>query len=343
VGQVAKFQRAEARDWAKEHLRGVAGCVSPTLRSDLSGLNEMAIRHDVRREKELGFKGILLVSETGTTPEEMRQFVDITVDEAGDELITILQASEQTLQDNIDLIKYAEQAGADLVLPSFPLMFYPQSEDEVFEFFKGMADATSMGMIVFAIHLWNFGRLHSSTFSPKLIRRMVDACPNVVAIKNEIGHPTVAGVSEVFERFRDDVVVTDPMEHNAPAWTAAYGMQFLGTSNYEYAGDAVPRMFALLQDRATYDEAMDLYWSMQPARLANLAVMGEAIAGTSLVHRLVWKYQNWLQGFNGGPIRFPQGRINDAQMARLRASLVASGLPVTDDPDEAFFVGRNPA
>jgi dihydrodipicolinate synthase/N-acetylneuraminate lyase len=343
VVRLAKFGQGEGRDWAKQNLRGVAGCVSPTFTNDLRGLNEAAIRHDVRLEKELGFAGILLVSETGTTPAEMREFVDITVDAAGGDLITILQASEQTLQDNIDLIAYAENAGADLVLPSFPLMFHPQTEDEVYDFFKGMADSTSMGMIVFAIHLWNFGRLHPSTFSPRLIRRLVDDCPNVVAIKNEIGHPTVAGVSEVFERFNDEVVVTDPMEHNAPAWTCAYDMQFLGTSNYEYAGSAVPRMFDLLQDRGTYDEAMELYWQMHPARLANLAVMGEAIAGTSLVHRLAWKYQNWLQGFNGGPIRFPQGRLNDGQMARLRSSLVAAGLPVTDDPDERFFVGRLPS
>jgi dihydrodipicolinate synthase/N-acetylneuraminate lyase len=340
---MARFGRDDAREWAREHLRGVAGCVAPTLTTDLKGLNEAAIRHDVRREKELGFAGMLLVAEVGTTPAEMRDFIDIAVDEAGGELITILQASEQTLQDNIDLIAHAEQAGADLVLPSFPLMFYPQSEDEVHAFFTGMADSTSMGMIVFAIHLWNFGRLHPSTFSPALIRRLVDDCPNVVAIKNEIGHPTVAGVTEVFERFGDEVVVTDPMEHNAPTWARAYGMQFLGTSNYEYAGAAVPEMFALLQDRDRYDEAMDLYWKMQPARLANLAVMGEAIAGTSLVPRLIWKYQGWLQGFNGGPIRFPQGRITDAQMARLRGSLVAAGLPVTDDPDAEFFVGRNPA
>lgn len=340
---MAKFNPAEAREWAKQHLRGVAGCVAPTLTNDLTGLNEKAIRHDVALEKELGFAGILLVAETGTTPAEMRQFVEIAVDEAGDDLITILQASEQTLDDNIALIRHAENHGVDLVLPSFPLMFYPQSEDEVYDFFKGMADATGMGMIVFAIHLWNFGRLHPSGFSPRLIRRLVDDCPNVVAIKNEIGSPTVAGISEVFERFNDEVVVTDPMEHNAPTWTAAYEMQFLGTSNYEYAGDAVPRMFKLLGDRAHYDEAMELYWKMHPARLANLAVMGEAIAGTSLVHRLAWKYQNWLQGFNGGPIRFPQGRINDGQMARLRSSLVAAGLPVTNDPDSAFFVGRNPA
>jgi dihydrodipicolinate synthase/N-acetylneuraminate lyase len=339
---MARFAPGEARDWAREHLRGVAGCLSATMRSDFSGLNETAIRHDVRLEIEQGYAGMLLVAENGTTPEEMRQFIDIAIDEAAGRLITILQASEPSLETNIELIRYAEAAGVDLVLPSFPLTFYPLSEDDVYDYFKGMADASSMGFIVFAIHLWNFARLHPSTFSPQLIARLVADCPNVVGIKNEIGSPGVAGLSEVFERFGDQVVVTDPFEMNAPAWTRVYDMQFLGTSNYEYLGPVVPRMFDLLRDGDGYEEAMELYWRVHPARQANMRIMGEAVAGTNLVPRLLWKYQGWLTGYNGGPIRSPQGRITDSQMKTLRASLVASGVPVPDEPDAAFFVGRHP-
>ena len=72
-------------------------------------------------------------------------------------------------------------------------------------------------------------------------------------------------------------------------------------------------------------------------------IVSATVALTSLVPRFVWKYQGWLNGFNGGPLRQPQQRINDAQMKQLRAAAVKAGLPVTDDPDELFFVGRNPA
>jgi hypothetical protein len=198
-------------------------------------------------------------------------------------------------------------------------------------------------MFVFAIHLWNFGRLHPSAFSPQLIGRLVDDCPNVAAIKNEIGTPGVAGLSEVFERFNDRVVVTDPFEMNAPAWARAYGMQFLGTSNYEYVGGVVPKMFDLLQRADGYDQAMDLYWQVQPARQANMRLMGEATAGTSVVPRMLWKYQGWINGFNGGPVRSAlSGRVNDSQMRTFRTAVAASGLPVPDEGDDAFFVGRNP-
>lgn len=339
---MARYGRGEARAWAREHLRGVAGCLSCTLRADLEGLNERATRHDVRLQIEQGYAGTLLVSENGTTPSEMRELIDIAVDEADGRLITILQASEPTLAQNLDLIAYAENAGVDIVLPSFPLTFYPLSEDDVYDYYTALASSTSMGMIVFAIHLWNFGRLHPSSFSPRLIARLIEDCPNVVAVKNEIGAPGVAGISEVFERFRDQVVITDPFEMNAPTWVRAYDMQFLGTSNYEYLGPVVPRMFELLRTPGGYDEAMELYWKVQPARQANMRIMGEAVAGTNLVPRIIWKYQGWLNGYNGGPIRSPQGRISDGQMQALRASLVASGLSVPEEDDAAFFVGRHP-
>lgn len=337
-----RYEAEEARDWAREHMRGVAGCVAPTVRSDFRGLNHAAIRHDIGLEKQLGFAGILLVGETGTTPDEMREFIDLAVSEAGGDLLTIVQASEPTLERNIELVRYAEAAGVDLVLPSFPAAFYPMTEDDVYEYYTALASSTSLGMFVFAIHLWNFGRLHPSSFSPRLIGRLVDDCPNVVAIKNEIGAPGVAGISEVFERFNDRVVVTDPFEMNAPAWCKAYGMQFLGTSNYEYVGGVVPKMFELLQKPDGYDAAMELYWQVHPARLANMRLMG-AIAGTSVVHRMLWKYQGWLNGFNGGPIRSAlSGRVSDEQMRSFRAAVATSGLPVPDEGDEAFFVGRNP-
>jgi 4-hydroxy-tetrahydrodipicolinate synthase len=340
----ARYGPGEAREWAREHLRGVAGCVAPTVTADYVRLNEAAIRHDVRREKELGFAGILLVGETGTTPSEMREFIDVAVDESAGDLLTIVQASEATLEANIDLVRYAEEAGVDVVLPSFPASFYPRTEDDVHAYYTALASSTSLAMIVFAIHLWNFARLHPSGFSPDLIGRLVADCPNVGAIKNEIGAPGIAGIAEVFERFNETVVVSDPFEMNAPAWVRAYGMRFLGTSNYEALGPAVPRIFELLHTQGGYQAAMDLYWQVHPARQANMQLMAATTGGTAVVARMLWKYQGWVNGFNGGPIRSAlSGRITDAQMRIFRAAAQAAGLPVPEEADDAFFVGRNPA
>ncbi len=266
---MADYTRAEARDWAKANMQGVCGCMLPTFNSSLTKVNERAIRHDICLEKKLGFWGTLLVSECGTTNAEMRQVIDISVDETkmiG--LHTALLGSFPTLNDTIEMVRYAEHAGVDLVLLSYPLMFYPLSEDDVYEYTRAVAESTNLGIMLFCVDQWNFGRLHPSTFSPSLIGRLIDGVKNIVAVKNEIGHPGVGGMAEVFIRFKDRVVVCDPFEQNSPAWTMTFGMPFMGSSNYEYMGGEVIKYFNLLQKKQL-DAAMEIYWRLHPARQAN--------------------------------------------------------------------------
>jgi 4-hydroxy-tetrahydrodipicolinate synthase len=340
---MAKYEIGDARAWALETLAGCCGCVMPTFTSDVRRLNEKAIRHDVAHEKALGMRNILIVAEGGTTRQELHRFIDVCVDEAGDDLVTMAQASEPTFDDMVEVMRYAEHAGVDLVLPSYPLTYHPTSIDQLFEDTRRLIDSTWLGVMLFAIDQWNFSRLHPAAFPVGLLERLVNSCPNLAGIKNEVGVPYAGGLVDIFEKFGGRVVVTDPFEHNAPIWIRHYGMRYLGTSNYEAMGDSVPRMVALLSDSATWDEGMELYWRLAPVRRANSAIASATVALTQLVPRAVWKYQGWLLGFNGGPLRGPQQRITAAQMATLRAGAAAAGLPVTSDSDELFWVGRNPA
>jgi|SRR5882757_2326850 len=337
-----KYQIGEARSWALSSLRGCCGCISPTFTNDLTELNEVAIRHDVTVAKAHGLTGLLIVSEAGTTPAEMGRFTEVVVDEAGEDLITVLQASQPTLAETIASVQQGAAYGVDLVMPSYPLYFNPTSTDEVAAFTKAVADAGNIGVIIFAMDQWNFSRLHAAGFSVELLEQMIDGIPQVVAIKNEVGGPGVGGIAAVFERFNGEVVVTDPLEFNSPAWIANYGMQFMGTSNYELTGPVIPQMFKLLSQPATWAKGMELYWQIAPARRAHASVCTPLVANSGLVPRMHWKYQGWLNGYNGGPIRQPHMRVSAGQMATLRNAALASRLDVTSDADELFYVGRNP-
>jgi 4-hydroxy-tetrahydrodipicolinate synthase len=312
------------------------------LNSSLTTVNEPALRHDLRREAELGYWGTLLVSECGTTEHEMRDVIDIAVAESRSlGLRTMLQGSFPTLEVTVEMTRYAERAGADLVLLSYPLTFHPAREDDILAYTRAVAEATDLGIMLFCVNQWDFARLHPSGFSPDLIGRILDDVPTVVAVKNEIGGPGVGGIAEVFWRFGDRVVVTDPFEQNAPAWVTAYGMQFMGSSNYEYMGDGPVRMFDLLHAEKL-DEAMELYWRLHPARQANAQLAASYMPGAGLIHRLLWKYQYWLNGFNGGPIRQPHLRLTSGQRALAREGLRRSGLTLAEGADDDFFVGRCP-
>ena len=334
------YARNEARDWAAGRFRGVCNVIIPSFVQDLSDIDEVGIRHDVRLQIERGFAGFLAVSETATTAEEYLRFVQIAADEAAGRQLLIHHASFNTLEENIALANRAAEAGAHLALLSYPPSFYPLSQDDVENYTRRFCEEVDLAVILFPVPLWGFERLHPASLSIDMLERLVDDLPTVVAVKAEGGHPSIAGFTEVWNRLSDRIIVTMPIEKQAIPLATILPLQVIATSNTEYLGDTAPRMLALAQ-AGKHAEAMRLFWQVDPARRANDRI--DAIGSANSVHRMAWKYQAWLNGYNGGPLRMPTARLVSDQMRMLRAGLEASGLPVTNDPDEAFFLGRSAA
>ncbi len=336
---MAQYKRNEAREWARQHLVGCSGVTIPSYTRDLQSLNQQGIRHDIQRIVELGYTYTLLCTEVAITPEENAQFTAIAKETAAGKLGLFFHAGFGTLEENIRAVKLAEQAGADIVLLSYPSNFWPSSEQEIYEYTKTFCDATDLAVMLFAIPLWGFERVHPQGMSPELIQRLIDECPNIVALKAEQGFPHIAGLVDSFERFNDQIVVTCPIESDVIPLLRYMDMQFSGTSYTQWMGDHFVKTFNLARE-GNFDEAMKLYWQAQPARGAVGAATGAYMAGSNYINRAHWKYMDWLAGFNGGPLRAPIARIPDRQMKVLRQGLIASGLPCTDDPDSEFLVGR---
>ncbi len=165
---------------------------------------------------------------------------------------------------------------------------------------------------------------------------------NVVAIKYEVGRPGIAGDFEFWKMVRNKrILFSDPLEAHAPLTVEMFGQQWMGTSNYEYFGDRVPKCFKMLRD-GQYEAAMEIYWSLQPVRTTRVAIQG-SFAGANFIHRYLWKYQAWLHGYAGGPMRQPIMKLTDAQMKTVRAGLVRGGFEPEDAPPAKFYEGRHPA
>lgn len=331
------YDRSDARAWAEERLQGVCNVIIPSYTADLRKLNEAGIRHDVRRQIELGFTGFLLVAETALTVEEYLRFTTIAAAEAQGRQLLIHHASFNTLEENVEVANRAAEAGAELALLSYPPCFYPRSEAEIEAYTRAFCEQVDLAVMLFPVPLWGFERLHPACLSIDLMERLVEDLPNIVSIKAEGGHPSIGGFTEAWNRLSDRVVVTMPLENQAIPLATILPLQLIATSNTEYYGSAVPQMLALARE-GKHVEAMRLFWQIDPARRAGEKI--GAIGGANMVHRMAWKYQAWLSGYNGGPLRQPTARIVGDQMKMLRNGLIAAGLPVTDDPDEAFFVGR---
>ena len=335
------YQKQDARAWARQHLVGCSAVTIPSYSADLKRLNERGIRHDIARVVDLGFSYTLLCTEVAITPEENAQFTAWARETAGDKLGLFFHAAWGTLADNIEAVQLAERAGADIVLLSYPPQFWPTTEQEIHDYTKAFCDATNLGVMLFPIPLWGFERVTPAGMSLDLVRRLLKDCPNIVAIKSEQGFPLPAGICEMYHHFRDEVVISCPIEGDVIPLMSLMKIQFSGTSNTQWMSDWFPRTFELAR-QGRWEEAMQRYWQVHPARLASGSVQAASVPGASVLNRTAWKYQDWLAGFNGGPLRAPASRIPDRFMKPLRQALVASGLPVTADPDPAFMVGRHP-
>jgi 4-hydroxy-tetrahydrodipicolinate synthase len=339
---IMNYTKAEAKAWARENMRGVCNVIMPTFNRDLRALNEKAIRHDVRRNIELGFWGSLVVSECGTTRDEYLKFLQIVVEEAAGRLRVVVQGSFDTLADDIEMIKRSEEAGADVLLLSYPPTFYPRNDQDIYDFTSTVLAETNLATVLFAVHQWNFDRVHPASLSVDLVDKLADL-PNAVAIKCEGAPPGNGALVEILDRCSDRLLISDPRESSSPGWVKLFGMQWMGTSNFEYFGSIVPRYFSAMH-KGDWQSAMELYWQMHPARSARLADMA-SFAGANFIHRASWKYQGWLNGFNGGPLRMPVMRIADGQAKRLRDAAARSKLIPESEMGslDEYYLGRNPA
>jgi dihydrodipicolinate synthase/N-acetylneuraminate lyase len=334
------YTKAEAKEWAQAQMRGVCNVIIPSYTHDLKRLNEKAIRHDVRQNMAHKFWGALLVSEAGTTLDEMRQFMEIAVNEARGHHHFLLHGTFDTAEDTVAMAQAAAQIGVSGLLLGYPNSFYPKTAREIYDYSAHVCNNTDLGVVLFAASHWNFGRIHPSGFPPDVLIELADL-PNVVAIKHEVARPGVGGFHQFWKLARDkQILVSDPLEANSPMWVDLFGMQWMGTSNYEWWGPRIPEYFAHLHD-GDYDKAMEIYWQIQPARAARAAEQA-TFAGANFIHRYLWKYQAWLTGYNGGPLRQPAMKLADAPMRRLREALQRSQIPCETAEVADFFVGRNP-
>jgi 4-hydroxy-tetrahydrodipicolinate synthase len=336
------YTRAEAREWAREKLVGAINCTIPSFTSDLRAINEKAIRHDAALAKEHGFLGTLGVSEVSITLPEYLDFLRIVRDENGDDFVVVHHGSWSNLEQNLEAVRGAELAGADLVLLSYPPNFYPESEDDIYDYTKAVCDATNLAVILFPMYLWGFSpRIHPSDIPARLIRRLIDDCSNIAVIKAEGGFPSMQSVIECQRLFGDEVVISMPIEGELIPLSQVMPIQLSATSDHEYYGPMIPRVMRLLRD-GKYGEATEIYWQLHPARKIKAGLV-QQLHGGAFLNRQAWKFQGWLQGYNGGPLRQPTQRIHDAQMTALRKGLIDAGLKPSMDPFREFFIGRNPA
>ena len=129
------YNRATAKAYAREHLRGIWAAAMTPFRNDLS-IDEAGFRRNLRHWfHDLGIDGVFVAGKQGeffsmSVPERKRTF-EIAVDAAKKHgFQTIMSCSDQNMDVVIDLAKHAEAIGADYIVVHAPVLHFFKAQDE---------------------------------------------------------------------------------------------------------------------------------------------------------------------------------------------------------------------
>lgn len=327
---------SDLKKWARDRLRGVENLTLPSFTADMSALDETGIRWDVRLAKEHGFFSTLCAAEQHLSMAEAKRFVEIAVDEAGDDLLVSTTLFRDSMAENRELLSHAVQAGAHTALLGYPPAFLPRSEDEIHDVTREICASSDIGIVLYATSNLNFQRFHPSGFPPHLMERIA-RLPNVVGVKIGSGDPVF--IAECFARCAEHALVNVTMSDWAPITVQKLNQQWIGASCYEMLQSPdkpyVVDMFHCLL-RGEYQAAVDIYWRIQPL----YGLFGQHIMGImqGFYPWAMFKYYQWCVGGNGGLPR-SAGRLFMHQMMGAKMAYRMAGIEPRE-PDAEFFAGR---
>ena len=136
-------------------FKGVIPAVISVFDKD-ENLDEQGTREFLRYLMAMDIGGLYVTGSTGetwmmTAEERMRQ-VEIVMEEVGDKVPVVVHVGAMSTREAIKLAKHAEQFGAAGV-SSVPPFYFKYNADQIFNYYKDVAEATSLPMIVYNIPL----------------------------------------------------------------------------------------------------------------------------------------------------------------------------------------------
>ncbi len=163
--------------------KGVYAATLSVLKKDLSLDVEKTINHAENIIKE-GLHGVFFFGSTGqsqliTTSEKKELIYQISSHKLRNQFF--LGTGNNSLKENIDLIKYAMEFNFQTFLIMPPAYYKGNTEEGVYDFYKNIILKTPKAKII----LYNFEKLSSFLFSVEFIKRLVKDFPkNIIGVKD---------------------------------------------------------------------------------------------------------------------------------------------------------------
>ena len=337
------------RKWAAERLTGLMNLIQPTFRRGDGGLDEEAIRLDVRAAIAQGFSGTMpMPNWTMQGSAAWESYHRIVCDEARGRIDVHGIVAGRDPQSDIAALATLERMGVALVLlaPTFPR---DVDEAALHDLLAVRARATALPVMLYAAT----GRRAFAGMGPEgqplaVYDRLADL-PNVVAVKVS-QTVSAAATAQLCQALGDRLSMGPVNLAHLPALARTYRIAWSGQWNAEAIQTPDDRIgVGLLEASAKGDFALldALAERLQPVMDHFFAVQAPVLAQGAhpWPHN---RYYQWLGGANGGLLppdpHAPAGvnpPLTAAGRAAIRAAFAASGLSPANAEDDAMFeVGR---
>ncbi len=316
------FHRNQAKDWAREHMRGIWAAALQPFKPGSLALDEDGFRANLRHWiDDLGIDGFFVGGKQGEffalSLAERKRVFEITLEETRGKAQAIMSCSDQNMDTVIELARHAEKIGASSIVVHAPLLHFTSKQDEtLFNYYKTISEETNL-----AIAMWS----HPDSgylMSPELCSRIADL-PNIVAIKYSVPRAMYVRLTEMAHK---KLIVS----------TASEDEWFDNIVELDwrlYLCSSPPYLLQTKHDRRMRDYT-DLAFAGETARARvvrdSLNPVRQALSSTRPPEKppAHGKYWQELLGQVGGPARRPMLDLSEAEKASTRAAFEACGLPM---------------
>ncbi|EKF84820.1 4-hydroxy-tetrahydrodipicolinate synthase [Methanobacterium formicicum] len=169
--------------------------VTPFTRDDK--VDEEGMRENMNYLLERGVNGLLAAGTTGEsatiTHQEQKKMMEILVDEVKGKAAAVAGAGSNSSKEALDLVKYAEDIGADYALVITPYYNKPQQHG-LYEHYKMLSESVDIPMIVYNVPSRTGTDIDVETIG------QVAQLDNIVAIKE--ANPDLDKVSQTIHKLK---------------------------------------------------------------------------------------------------------------------------------------------
>ncbi len=314
-----KYKKNEAKEYSREHMRGIwAAALNPML-SDFS-IDEAGMRANIKHwVEDLGIEGLFIAGKQGEyfslSLEERKRNFNIAVDACNGKAGTIMSCSDQNFDTVLDLARHAQDAGADYIVVHAPMLhFITDRDDTIYAYYKAICDKVDIG-----IAMWS----HPDSgylMSPQLCARVAEL-PNIMAIKYSVPRKMYA---ELTELAGDKLLVSTASEDEWFDNIVELGWQLYLCSSPPYLlqtkTDRRMHEYTQLAFDGKIEKARAVRDSLEPVRTA---LKSTRPGGKPQAHQKYWQE---LLGQAGGPVRPPLLQLTNEEKAATKAAFEACGL-----------------